>query len=1851
MLLLQCAFLLALPVSSFAQGGTTPPHFSHEGPWAVGAGANVTVTGLSADGADQAPSVNGGSAQFKSTASSVTVNFAPSPASAQLKFTLREATTFTANYSTELTVESSADGSTFEPVGVITSQVKEEATRYSFILAEGTTHVRFRMTAQENAKLLLDAVKVTTAPEIEDFTPNEGGFDTQVTIKGSGLSNATKVFFGNVSAQFVTNTDIEIVAKVPAGAAKGKISVEAANGTGESATDFTVYAPVLTTKFSPVTGKAGVEVTIDGHYFTGANAISFNNLPGTIVPNSVSDTQLKAILPLGATSGAITVTTPAGAATSLTNFIVDAPTLASPAFTPGTSPALTNLTISGTGLSSVTAVTFLGDESTASDDAVVVVPAPGTSDTELTIQVPATAKSGKLKVTSANGTATTTEVFTFIPVPTITAISPLSGVAPVGTIKGSKVTITGTNLEGITNVVFADNLPVSVTDATLTDKGDGTKSIDVDVPEGAVTGPVSVTTPGGSAVSSQSFLVYQVPAITSFTPSARPGDQITITGENLSGESTVTFLGVGGDADDDRLVNVSTVSNTELTLTVPTNAVTGQLHIANSAGEATTSALTPDVFTVDKTPLVLSVSPTAQIRAGAVTVTGKNLAGITSVTFHDNQPVSVIGTTVTPGADGSESIEVNVPSGATTGLVSVETPEGTATSTDALTIILKPENIAFTTTEGRAGDRFTITGDNFTGVTSVTVGGGAVGYELINNNQIDITLTEAAVTGKVTVFNAAGSTESAASFTVLTSPLITGFSPATAVVGGRIAISGKLLGQVTGVAFGASQQVALVAPATNESGQLVVSLPADATTGKIKVFGTNGNAESTEDLIVVLQPSIASFTPTSGAVGTEVTITGSNFTEITAVKFNGIAATAPFTVAADEKTITAFAPVGAASGKITVTNAGGTATSANDFVIPTPVISSLDKAEGFFGEAVVITGRYFTGATVVTFNGDDAASFVVDSDTQITAFPPADAGEGMVAVATASGTTDTSAPTFKVLSPEITDSYVSDPSNTIDEGYFGTEVTIVGNYFGGASSVKFNNVEALTFTAATDDPNTPEVDERTTKLIAQVPRASLNQNIGSISVVTPSGKGTSTEGFKTLAPDTITIALNEGRVGDEVEISGVYFKDITSVIFNGEASPINISLEGQVAPTGTESKSFKVNVPAGAASGVVIVASTSGAGSTAASFKVLAPEVLTIDPVQGRVALTTVTISGKYFNQATRVNFNGAVVLPESTDNPKGFKVVNDNTITVEVPAGAKTGTISVTTPSGTSSSGTFTLLAPVITQITPAEGRKVGETVTITGKYLENLQTITFSEAAPTTFSGTLTDAGTDNGVNLQSFTVEVPADANTGAIDVTTPSGTGSSSSYKIIPVISGFSPASGPFNATITITGTGLGQTSQVTFAGKDGARLSAAIASRSNTEVKVVVPSQARTGVLQLTTPGDMAETATAFEVTSPIIEALAPLEGKIGSTFTISGVNLVDVGRIEFSNGASTSQFTENADGTVEVVVPKNAATGNVKIYTLAGPAATSQQTFTVIKPEITLSKSSLNQFSASSGEESAAQPYTLSATNLESAVTITAPARFGQNFVVSLTEVGGYANTLTIPAENGTLTNVPVFVKFIPTGSDFYSTSISHTATNAVTKSLFVTGNSTNSTLPVELISFNAALQKHSVLLRWVTASEKNNARFEVEISGNGHTGFSKVGQVESKAANSSVTNRYEFMHALDGKGGIRYYRLKQIDLDGSHTYSKVVAVETRGNAMEQVVVAPNPLNYNSKVFVSANDRGKAVLTLHNMVGKRLFQKAVELHEGQNEIQLPVYERLPAGTYILTVEMQNQRLQVKVIKQ
>jgi subtilisin-like proprotein convertase family protein len=167
---------------------------------------------------------------------------------------------------------------------------------------------------------------------------------------------------------------------------------------------------------------------------------------------------------------------------------------------------------------------------------------------------------------------------------------------------------------------------------------------------------------------------------------------------------------------------------------------------------------------------------------------------------------------------------------------------------------------------------------------------------------------------------------------VTNGPTITSFAPTSGTPGTSVVITGTNFAAPATAAFGGVASTSVV---VNSPTQITATVPTGAVTGPISVTVPTGTAaSSTNFTVVVPPPTITSFTPTSGAAGTTVTIVGTDLTGPTNVSFGGVNATSFTPVSATQvNAVVPGAPTPASGGPITITTPGGTATSASSFTV------------------------------------------------------------------------------------------------------------------------------------------------------------------------------------------------------------------------------------------------------------------------------------------------------------------------------------------------------------------------------------------------------------------------------------------------------------------------------------------------------------------------------------------------------------------------------------------------------------------------------------------------------------------------------------------------------------------------------------------------------------------------------------------------------------------------------------------------------------------------------------------------------------------------------------------------------
>jgi len=997
----------------------------------------------------------------------------------------------------------------------------------------GTTSGSVVVTVGGQTSNSLTFTVTVPAPVITSLNPNSGVVGTSVTINGTnfGATQGTSaVSFGGVAATPTSWSASSIVVPVPTGATSGNVVVTVA-GQASNGLAFTVTVPAPSiSSLSPNSGPAGTSVTVTGTNFgtsQGTSTVVFDGVAAT--PTSWSATSIVVPVPAGAPNGPVVVTV-GGIASNGIYFTVNPPNISS--LNPTAGPVGSSVTIAGTNFGLTTGtVTFNG-----------TVAAPTMwSNTSITVPVPSGATTGNVVVT-ANSVASNGMAFTVLIPPSITSLSPTAG--PFGT----TVTITGANFgatQGSSSVTFGGALATatswSATSIVVTVPAGGASA------GGASTGPVIVTV-NGVASNGINFTVN--PSILSLSPVDGPiGSSVTIQGQNFGsaqGSSSVSFNGI--------VATPTSWSPGIVNVPVPSGATTGNI-VVTVGGLASNGVL----FTV--TPTIANLSSNFAPVGAAITITGTGFGatqGTSTVTFG--------ATIATPTSWSSTSIVVPVPPSSFSGIEFVSVTVG-GLSSNGFNLSVTPAISALNPTSGPFGTSVTITGTSFgtpQGSSTVSFNGVAATPTSWSPTSVVVPVPNGATTGNVVV-TSGGSASNGFPFTVTSpGPSITSLSVVSAPVGTAVTLSGANFGATQGTSTVTFNGTAAT-PTSWSTTSIVVPVPTGATTGNV-VVTVGGIPSNSIPFTVLPTPIIAGVNPSSGQIGTAVTITGTNFGAtqgLSTLTFSGIAASV---TSWSNTSITAVVPT-TLTGNVVVTVAGVASNGSNFTVLP-PTITSINPTAGPVGTSVTITGTGFgTLGNVgqVNFSGAGAyASPISWSPTSVVVSVPATATTGNVVLVVLgmfsndlNFTVTPPPPSISVLSP--------------NSGPIGTSVTIAGANFGatqGTSTVSFNGV-----------PATP-TSWSATSIAVPVPAGATTGNV----VVTVGGQVSNGLAFTVTPPAPGITSLNpsSGPVGTSVTISGANFGATQG------ASTVKFNLT-TATPTSWSASSIVVPVPTGATTGNVIL--------------------------------------------------------------------------------------------------------------------------------------------------------------------------------------------------------------------------------------------------------------------------------------------------------------------------------------------------------------------------------------------------------------------------------------------------------------------------------------------------------------------------------------------------------------------------------------------------------------------------------------------------------------------------------------
>ncbi|MBO2012786.1 beta strand repeat-containing protein [Hymenobacter negativus] len=1639
------------------------------------------------------------------------------------------------------------------------------------------------------------------------------------------------------------------------------------------------WAQPTITGFSPASGASGSNVVITGSGFTGTTSVRFGELSAVFTVNS--STQITAVVPRAASTQLINATTGAGFA-----------------FSPSTFAATRASSVSYT----LVANNFAG-VSGGANAAPAVADLDGDGRLDLLVGR-ADGTIARYEQTAANGT-------------TFTSLGLLStGSANLD--MGTEATVAIVDLEG--NGRF--NLVLG--------RGDGTVSEYEQTGVGAATFALVVNNLSGISTTSNT-----VPSMTDLDGDGRlellvgKGDGITSHSQQ-SFENTDQFYRIDTnfnslllpgnaapfctDLDGDGLIDIlfgvsggniyryeqiaagsytiSQQSSTFNSISAGTNAkpcvtdIDGDGLLDLLVGRADGTIDRYEQTVAAPAPTISGFSPPSGPVGTTVTVTGTNLAGVTAASVNN------VAGTIT-GTPTATSFTFTVGSGSTTGLVRATTPSGTASS----------------------GSNFTVT--------------------VPNAAPTDLSLSNASVAENQPLNTSVGTFSS-------TDPNAGNTFTYTFAVGGADNGSFNIIGSTLTTNGSFDYE-------TRNSYSVKIR-----TTDQGGLFYEETFTIGVTDVAEV--PTVTSFTPTTGPVGTSVAITGTHFNDAGAatVKFNGTTATT-VTVNSNSQ-ITASVPAGATTGTISVTNADGTGTSTNSFTVSTvnDLSVTLSATPNPVNEDATLTYTL-----TVSNAGPSSASGI----TATLALPAgavflSAAGTGWAA-SQSGGTATATRSTLAVGTAPVLTVQIQAPG---EGGTISAMATVSSTTFDPTAA---NNTATAT-TTVTGVNDAPVASVPATQTTAEDTPKTFNTAGNNVISVSDADAGSgNVEITLTAANGTFTLSRTTGltfTVGDGAADAAMTFRGTLASInaalnglvftptlnFNGTASLTLAANDlGNTGTGGAKSDSDIVNITVGSTNDAPVLTATTGstawtqgAGPVAVDAGLTVTDTDNATLASASVRLTTgflstqdvlafsntsITIFGNIgasyaagtgilsltsagatatkaqWQTALRaITYNNTAGTPSTATRTVSF-VANDGSaasaaVTKAVTLTLRTATPQVDTPADGSSTSdntpTYTGSAPAGSTVTVyVDGVSIGTVTANNGNgNWSKTQTTALSEGSHTVYATAQT---TGQPVSLNSATNTFTVDTVAPTVVISSSVGpSGSSTSTSPVPFTITFSEGVSNFAiGDVTVTG---GTKSALTVVSASQYTFTVTPSSAPSTITVNIAASRAQDDA------GNNNSAAAQFTIIyalPPTITALSASAELPGMPVTITGTRFVSGSTVSFG-GVAASSVTYNSATSLTATVPVGAAVGSsAVVVTSNGVSSTSGPAFSVLKVYDAVASCLTTTGYTATGDGNwhyllASNGQVVAALQDTRAALGTVSVQFLVAGTASAVRQDGRAHKYLdrnwrLTATNSTFTGSSVNVRFYGLTTEFsrlqaadaavtyanlkstqYSgpnedCNLSNNAATGESRTLNLTASTpgngvvwfvaqatvadhfsefylTGSTtpLPVELTAFTAEAEGAAARLAWRTASEKNSARFEIERSLDGKT-FARIGEVAAQGSKAGATD-YAFRDAQTPKSlTLVYYRLRQVDADGTFAYSPMRAVTVGGSGL--LTLYPNPAR--SAVAVTGLVAGNEVEVL-DALGSAVAQATADA-AGTARLTLPA--GLAAGVYVVRSGGQARRLVVE----
>lgn len=790
----------------------------------------------------------------------------------------------------------------------------------------------------------------------------------------------------------------------------------------------------------------------------------------------------------------------------------------------------------------------------------------------ITFNLPAAAQDGDVFLVTSSGIAVSAGTFVFVK-PSATEISNTS-VRP-----GETLTITGTDLDLVTKVVFGGGATVDVNEVNA----EGT-SLTVTVPDMAVTGTISFMLANDSTVPCDGLgeITVAAPEVTGMSADKfKAKALVTISGSNLDLAAGVRIKW----EETVKEVEYSKVDVSTLTFIMPDEALDGSVYvIARSGAEISAGSYT---LTVSAVADENGYSPSVVEAGDDLVITGTDLDLVKTVTFVGSS------TPVEPSAKSETTLTVKVPDGGKTGALTLTLLNGTTVTCPELTFA-QPSVTSMTGTRDevdgkpvfKAGETVTLAGENLHLIKSIKLENAEVTTLTVSDDKKTLTfeMPATAMDGTASYVSKSGDVVNIGEY-VLVKPVVTSGTPVSAEPGQILELTGTDMNLVTGVKF--YNNVDPSEDPTITETTITVKVPDNASTGTLNLNLANGTRVDIQ--LTVNKISGCSVSTAKGdsdgngyyevrESGT-VTVSGNNLGLAKSVKIvvdGGATHTVEVTDADLSDGLSFVLPSGVTSaGTIWLVNQYGYEVQAGryEMAFPTGVsLSSPIKA----GETVTITGTDMDLVSSVMFQNNVApVETPVISETEISVKVPDTAIEGDLSLVTKYGK-----PIY-VSYTLVKPAWIS--YNPAEKAFVGKQLTINGS--------NMDLVTGVTFTESST-PVVPDEGTRTESSITVVVPAEAKT--GQIYLNLANGKS--------VPCPELTIDYPWCYITDNLETMEIYSGSTIELnVANGSALT-GVQVNGaDVSCSWSESK-LSITIPDSAGKNTTLTLVSEGKGSVEYTF-------------------------------------------------------------------------------------------------------------------------------------------------------------------------------------------------------------------------------------------------------------------------------------------------------------------------------------------------------------------------------------------------------------------------------------------------------------------------------------------------------------------------------------------------------------------------------------------------------------------------------------------------------------------------